>query len=289
MSQNHSYREQIDACRPGSDDLTLPALAGLAEAVDRDRGVADELARSQRFDRAVSAAMHDVPLPIGLLERLEARLAAGESLETTDDEAPARLTGEAVSRAILTESASPTAAAAPRRINRRGLWAAVASIAAIVLIIVASQLSRPPRQVANHELAVMASDWLNQKLPESAWQPISSEPPYSVPAGVRSAARWQKFSTSQGQKGIVIELRGSRPGGQRPARLFIIASRDKYSVPTIPYTRLTNTTGQVAVAAWHTANLLYVVVVEENGQKLSDFIQPKRITIALPPAALRPA
>src|SRR5688572_5213675 len=84
MSQNQPYREQIDACRPGSDDLSLPALAGLAQAVEQDSAVAKELARSQRFDHAVSAAMHDVPLPAGLLERLEARLASGDVSESVD-------------------------------------------------------------------------------------------------------------------------------------------------------------------------------------------------------------
>src|SRR5688572_16217343 len=132
MNANQPFREQIDACRPGSDDLSLPALVGLAAAVDRDRGVAEELSRSQRFDRAVSTAMHDLPLPAGLLERLEARLAAGDSLETCDEDTPARLLGGAVSRSAVAEAESSRDAAEPRRddeassragrISRRAVW-----------------------------------------------------------------------------------------------------------------------------------------------------------------------
>src|SRR5688572_10680083 len=101
MSQNSRYREQIDACRPGSDDLALPALAELAGAVESDRALADVFARSQRFDRAVSAAMHDVPLPAGLLERLEAKVAEAAGADV------AELTGEV------------SLPAAPARFSRR--------------------------------------------------------------------------------------------------------------------------------------------------------------------------
>src|SRR5262245_48473703 len=145
MGQNQPYREQIDACRPGSDDLALLALADLARAAESDRAVAGDLARSQRFDRSVAAAMHDVPLPAGLLERLEAQLAAGEAVE---DEA----TGEPVSL--------PVSAAEPgsrSRISRRGLWAAAASLAVVALLAIGGMfLPRAPRHVTSNELAEMA-------------------------------------------------------------------------------------------------------------------------------------
>src|SRR5688572_2368552 len=77
MDKVLSLREQIDACRPGSDDLSLPGLAELAQAAQEDRAVAEELDRSQRFDRAVLSALHDVPVPGDLCERLLAQAAEG--------------------------------------------------------------------------------------------------------------------------------------------------------------------------------------------------------------------
>ena len=194
-----------------------------------DRAVADELARSQRFDRAVSTAMHDVPLPAGLLERLEAKLAeAGES-ETAES------TGDV---------ALPPA---PARFSRR--WNHGGSVVGrgLALIAVSSMFwPQPGRQVSNAELAELSSAWLNQEFPD-AWKLSPLAPTaYAVPRGVLGANAWQPFTTSAGEKGVVYDLRtGLRP----PARLFVIATPHTYQVGTLP-TMLKSTTGNIAVMAW---------------------------------------
>lgn len=267
MSQNLRYREQIDACRPGSDDLSLPALAELAGVVESDRAVADELARSQCFDRAVSTALHDVPLPAGLLERLEAKLA--ETDAAADDD--------------------PTADVAlppPARFSRRGILAAALSVAALALIAVSAMFwPRPGRQVSSAELVELSSTWFNEQLPPAEWKPVSSAPAtFAVPRVVSGAKAWQSFATPAGEKGVVYDL----TSGLRPrARLFVIATPHTYQVGTLP-TRLRGTTGGTAVAAWQQGRLLFVVVVVENGQKLEDFVRPPNVAfvaaVAAPPA-----
>lgn len=264
MSQKPNYREQIDACRPGSSDLSLPALAELAQAVEADRAMADELARSQRFDRAVSTAMHEVPLPAGLLERLEARLAEADV---------------AAAEASTADVALPPA---PARFSRRGILAAALSVAALTLIAVSAIFwPQPGRQVSSAELTELAARWFDQKLPQNAWKPARSAPAtFAVPRGVSSPTEWQPFATPAGEQGVVYEL----TNGLRPrARLFVIATPHKYQVGTLP-TRLRGTTGGTAVAAWQQGRLLFVVVVVENGQKLEDFVRPPNV--ALVPAAL---
>jgi hypothetical protein len=293
MSQYQRYREQIDACRPGSDDLALPALAALAQAAESDRAVADELARSQRFDRAVSAAMHDVPLPAGLLDRLEARL-AGESIGDSDDDQPL---GTAVAAAASADSppaggrelrrlASDPAAA---RFSRRSVAIVLTSLAVVLLVAVGSILwPGSPRNINQDELASQASEWFQSSRQTAAWQSIKTNPipaAYHVPAQFSWAAAWQEFTTPDGQSGIVVDLtRGTRG----KARLFVIASHNKYDVAAIPFTRLENTTGNVEIAAWQRGGFLYVVAVEKLGQRLENFIQPTNLTHVLTPAD-RPA
>lgn len=270
MSQKPNYREQIDACRPGSSDLSLPALAELAQAADTDRAIADELARSQRFDRAVSTALHDVPLPAGLLERLEARLAEAGDAE------PVESTGEV---------ALPPP---PVRFTPRGILAAALSIAALAFIALSAMFwPQPGRQVSSAELAELSSAWFDQKLAQNVWNPVRSAPPtFPVPGGVSGANGWQPFATPAGEKGVVYDLtRGLRPR----ARLFVIATPHDYQVGTLP-TRLRDATGNVAVAAWQQGRLLFVVVVvQENGQMLDHFVRPPNVAFAPACTAAPPA
>lgn len=291
MSQTQRYREQIDACRPGSDDLSLPALADLARAAESDRAVAEELARSQRFDRAVSAAMHDVPLPAGLLDRLEARLALGDSATLEDDDAaPLRdvaakaTTVEAPAAEVDANHVAQLAGGQERRVSRRGLWMALASLAAVALVAVgAVMMSQSPRHVTKNELADSAMQWTGSVNSQN-WKSGSVPTAYPIPAGMQ-ATGWQPFTTPEGQKGVVYNLtRAPRPD----ARLFVIKSHHKYDVATIPFTELPGSSQNLAIAAWHKNGHLYVVVVsEEGGQKLEDFIRRTNVTWAGSARAVR--
>ena len=75
-----SALERLDAVRPGSDDLSLPEMAGLGDALTNDPALAAEYRRRQAWDRAVAVSMHDVAVPEGAKERLLERLAASGQL-----------------------------------------------------------------------------------------------------------------------------------------------------------------------------------------------------------------
>lgn len=268
MSQKPNYREQIDACRPGSDDLSLPALAELAQVAETDRAIADELARSQRFDRAVSTAMHDVPLPAGLLERLEAKLAAADTAESTGD------------------VALPPA---PARFSRKGIFAAAAALAAALLLAVGAAFwPQPGRNISNEQLVEMASGWNRQVGPQwNALSPASLPPArFAAPIEVRKATGWQRFTATDGRTGVVYNLTtGLRPS----ARLYVINSRDKFALPNTPFRELKDASGGIAIGAWHADGLLYVVVVDRTGQELSDFVREKDFAWAPPRTGIVPA
>ena len=57
--------------------LRIP-LAELSQAIERDEVVAAEFARSQAFDSKIGAALVDLPVPLGVLDRLLAQAAAAE-------------------------------------------------------------------------------------------------------------------------------------------------------------------------------------------------------------------
>ena len=262
MNRTQELREQIDACRPGSDDLSLPELVKLREAVERDAEVARELERSQRFDRTVMAAMQDVEIPVGLADRLlKAASAAGAAGEV-----------------------SPAATAEPsrRKPSRRNWLIAIGSIAALLLCGVTLALinSRPPRRVSQEELAQSIPEWVRQVSDQDGWVTNSAIRPhqaFALPAKTlqRQPVAWRRFTTPAGETGVVYRC---NPAGKQPAYLFVVNTRAQYTVGNMPFTNVTGTTGRVAVGAWQTGRMLYVMVVEKDGQRLEDYLRQPRVT-----------
>ena len=68
--------EAIEACRPGSNDLSDPGLAFLATELAARAELDDAYERLQRLDAMLAVAFKDVPVPEGLGQRILARLAA---------------------------------------------------------------------------------------------------------------------------------------------------------------------------------------------------------------------
>ena len=258
MNRIRHLREQIDACRPGSDDLALPALAELAAAVEQDRAVAAALARSQRFDQAMAAAMHDVSVPAGLAERL---LAACER----DKPAPASAVAEP---------------AAGRRHSRRIWMIAIGSTAAALLAAAAAwQFARPARVVSGEELSLAVVHWASDgQLLANQWkQPAQLPAAYRPPKGIKGTVnRWRSLPLAKGgfaSQGAAMHF--TPPGAPR-AMLFVFSSRAKFSLPATPVEIPTPSgfPGGKAVA-WQNpkSGLVYVLfVVEDRGQRLEHFL-----------------
>jgi hypothetical protein len=269
MSTNR-YRAQIDACRPGTGDLSLPALADLARAAETDKAVADELTRSERFDRAVSTAMHDVPLPAGLLERLEAKLAAAD---VTDVES----TGEV--------------ALPPRhRFSRRFVLtsAGLATAAALLLAVVSQMWSPAPRRVTREQLTAEVSLWIGENAPNGAAWKKPSRPVPSVLAVPVTSLQERTFVTARREPAVVFDL---TPAGGQQVLLFVVSTQHEYDVQTSPFvTRLTGVSGGMAVAAWQKDGTLYVLAVREGDQHLEDYIRKQPLAMVGPRALhARPA
>jgi hypothetical protein len=301
MNRHQPYRERIDACRPGSDDLSLPALAELAAAIETDHELADELARSQRFDGAVARAMHDVPLPAGLADRVLARLAqvnaVAAPLESSASHPVPLEQGviAATAPALPSADQSPTPAVADSArgdlgagSRRRWISAALAAAAALLIAVGFWQLNGSrPRQISEHELASAGMQWFNEAAPRTGWKasktPLPGFPLDRAITATPTPLPQRSFRTALGEPAVAYQL-AARPKG---AVLYVVQTKLVYPVTTIPYKRL-GTSGNVSIAAWQRGNLLYVLAVDGGPQQLDAFVKRPRLTALPPPFALSP-
>jgi hypothetical protein len=254
MTEIRKLREQIDACRPGSDDLALPALADLAAAADRDAAVAAELARSQRFDQAVSVALHELPVPAGLMERM---LAA-------------------------TETNRPAPAVPATRFWQRRPWlTAIGSVAATFLLAVTALWLAPrtPRQVSQEDLGQAVGAWYSAVVPAAEWQTGKLPAGFSKPSNVIPApVRWRRLTASHNGwsvHGVAMEL---NPPTLPRATLFVVSSPVRFNVPAQPPRTAMTFTGVAGAKAiaWQNpkTKLLYVLVFEgDRGQRLEHLVR----------------
>jgi hypothetical protein len=263
MPHDRVPREQLDACRPGSNDLDLPELAALRQRLARDAKLAEQFEHIVQFDLRIAAALRDVPVPSDLGERILARLP---------------LLAEATEEAMA--AASPTAqGAAPlmrQPLHRRQLWQWLAIAAAAPL---AGWLGwrwwpRASRSVPAHEIAASLDSWL--KLvgtpPGPGWRSPQSLPPGSLPPAVCAPAQaWKPFRTRQGWSGVAIEL--ALPGQPR-ATLLVVHGSARFEVPARPYALLATSMDRAA-AAWASQGTLFVLVVEQGGKtRLDQLVRP---------------
>jgi len=245
MSLSRQLREQIDACRPGKDDLALPALAELAAALPDDASLGEELARSQKFDSAVTAALTDLPVPQGLAERLLAAAAAPAGVATTN--------------------------VPERRFSRRA-WSYAAASAAAVLF--AGSLGmwlwpRSPRVVTADDLAADLESMIKAA---QAGRPSGALPGgYTLPAVLLARPlSYQRFTTRQGWPAIAVNL---SPPAAPAATLLVIRSRAKTNLPAAP--RSISASGGKAAFAWQQGGFVYVLVID-RGLRMEDYLAPPR-------------
>jgi hypothetical protein len=267
MNRIAPLREQIDACRPGSDDLTLPELAALAQAVEQDRAVATELDRSSQFDRVVISALHEAPVPADLLDRLLAQAARNSGVADAVSTAPPAA-GAAVSLAA-DAAVSPTAGAVTtRRVSRRWLIAtsAIAAVAASLALGLGLFLPRPARNVSQSQLAESASGWYDEAAPLApGWQAYAAAAPHSA---LRVRPGRSRSATTEYGPASVYECQ--RQSGR--ALLFVVKTPDRFAVATLPFTAVKGASRGLEIAAWQSGDVLYVLVLPKDHQRLEDFL-----------------
>src|SRR6266568_506670 len=131
----------------------------LREPIDHGPAADDESARSQQFDRALRAALNDLPVPAGLADRLMAANAA--------ESAPLRSPPPA-----KTENAD--ARNHRRYMSRRTIMLATGSLALVGLIAISvATFWRPQPVIAQQELGGEVTGWLAALQPKN-WHPAAT-------------------------------------------------------------------------------------------------------------------
>ena len=276
MTVQHPYRREIDASRPGSDDLQLPELADLARAVASDPRVAKDLAASHASDMVLCDGLHEVPIPSGLADRLLSAMSS-----PSRDAMVAVASNSVLSAPLVLPVAQPAPAdGVQHRLSRRAWLVALPALAATALAAVGLLFWRQaePKRFSQDQLASHAEEWYQAALPQKGWQTnidpaTAKEFPIDAVVQVRPVAQ-RKVPVEGDAEGIAYDLRST----SRRAVLFVIKTRDHYDVAPLAYTSLKTTTGDKSVAAWQTGGFLYVLVVEGGRGGIREFVQPRDLT-----------
>jgi len=259
--------EALEACRPGSDDLSDPAMELLAARMAGSPELDGLYERLQRLDKVLADAYQDVPVPEGLADRILARLREspmGETLGTPLEEAP-----------IDVPQPAPRLRAGGRL--RRRTWMVGAGIlggVAAALLIAALVGIHPQQQPGWEEVCNAAIERFNQDLLAGGGKLAPAAQPDYPLSGFLSTqdlqVRWRPIRDFFQYEGVAYDLIG--PGGVT-ATLYVVDDDGKISVegapPTDPYN-----SGDRSSAAWRENGLLYVLVVAGQVKDYRRFIAP---------------
>ena len=264
---NREIKRAIEACRPGSDDVSLPEMSPLAESVDSDPSVRELFERSQQCDRAIRRVFQNVPVPDGLSDRLLA------ALEQQDLQDSPRLPEDRRGQPLGSPSADPTRG--PRS-RRRWLGIAVGLAAALslsVLGVLFFSNSGVGEPVANERLRQDISVWRNEMI-RKGWRENGADPQLAQRPmdGALHAAprRWCVIDTRYDRTTVVYDLAGP---GDRFAYLFCMRIPEGDSVlPNIPPVKPYAPTGRVCIGTWRRGNVVYVLAVDGGPARYRQFL-----------------
>jgi hypothetical protein len=266
--ERSDFLESMDACRATSDDLRLPELAPLADRLATDPAARKVFDRIQRFDRRLSEATRDVPVPVGLAERIMACLESN-SVEPG-----------VVERAIDLEhdgdSATSATHVAPvrRRMGRRS-WL-LAATAASVLVAAAFTFWPRPAELTAQRLLENSGDWARKLWNVPAkWT--------SLPAGQRElagfpmpqvinalASRWADVGDDVEWRAVAYDV--SPRGGPR-AMLLVIKDGEIDEGGPSPTASPQSTTGGLMIGCWQGQGVVYVLVVEGDERSYKNLLK----------------
>jgi len=270
--------EALEACRPGKDDLSDPAMERLATAMAASPELDDLYERLQRLDAALAAAFRDVPVPRGLQERILARLAQAvpaASGETSGPAVPPEASSPEVSVCVSAGSpAANTAAIAPGIRRRRWIaWlGAAAAVAASLLVAVWLDWGPGPlgedvdwnAAIVRFGADLQNGDFGSGRSAETA----PSQYPLSLAIVPYPGTTWRPVQDFLGRSGIAYDLQDA--WGFRATLYVVQATAHLPDAPDLYQPVLA--TGQCAVLAWQEGNLVYVLVVQGAGGEYRRFL-----------------
>lgn len=265
--------EALEACRPGKDDLSDPAMERLATAMAASPELDDLYERLQRLDAALAAAFRDVPVPQGLQQRIVERLAKASLGVSPQAAKPADpQVGSPRAESAAAEAANPCGLArASRRRWLAGLGAVVVIAASLLL---AAWLNWGPwplgddvdwsAAIARFGADLQSGDFGSGRSAETA----PARFPFSAAVVQYPGTTWRPVRDFLGRSAIAYDLQDA--WGLRATLYVVQAAADLPDVPDLYQPLLA--TGQCALLAWREGNLVYVLVAQGGGGEYRRFL-----------------
>jgi len=262
--------EAMESCRPGSDDVSNPAMEPLRRRMSESPELAKTYQRLQRLDQALADAFCDVPVPEGLQDRILARLAA----------AGARQSPCVGSLSREVEKGSVHETGSRRDWNRRWLIGACTVAAAAALVLgVLLDLQRSVEYSKPDMLNMAIEYFIND--PREGGQPIGGpvQPPAEFPFSRALKAifapgeacfremRWRVVQGFLNRAGVAYDLVGRRGVS---ATVYVARCSVDGLTADVPLRPMLST-GQSSASAWQEGSLLYVLVVDGGIQDYERF------------------
>jgi hypothetical protein len=263
----------IEACRPGSDDVALPEMSQLADAMSSDPEIVDRYERTQSSDAALAAAFREVELPTGLEDRLRAALEsqgeiASEDQAKSDHDTP-----------------SSSKSLAPQQPSRRWMLAGGLAACALMAAGIGLTLTDWSSPAGREELASAAVD-LHQQLTPDDWR-FDTPAPTDRPAFDRLqrdviAGGWAPVDVAGDSRGIAYRFTHRR-GATATLFVFRPGAIDP-NLPLAPPLDPARPTSRVTAGVWTNGTLVYALVVDGGIQQYQSFIRSNSVAIVTAPA-----
>ena len=279
--EQHPWSEQLDACRPTADDWRLAELADLARAIQVDPQVERQLQRSRDWDRVVGEVVRDVPVPVGLEERLlSALMSRSRSNETVAIAGAPPLAEEktSVSVAGATIPTPRSAFPASRSARRWALGVGISLACAASLLVAIGLFPQPAGWASQQDAVVHFQRWLPQ-LSATGWR-RAQFPARKLPLSVDPYG-WQPLAGTWDTE--PAECYDLAPPGPR-AYLFVCQASSPVVLPgQVPVTAA-NTNNGWSVGAWKDkSGAVYLLAVEGSGVVYRRYAKPSTKLATLGP------
>ncbi len=270
--QRRRVRDAIDACRPAPlgesvEDLNQPELEFLADHFDAHPQDRQRLERVQKFDRRVQSQLSELPIPEGLADRILESLDQAAVLKAVDSSNDS-FAGALADRDSSTGDVRP---AAVGRQTSSLKWLAGGAIAAAVAFLVVSML-QAPQPLLVEDVHGAAQTWAKQKdgvesipVEGPVLQELATTYPLSRWISRAVSTRAAKLNNFLERQGAVYTLTARDNARAELLVVRLKAEEEQTNIPIgRPNQRPFDTQG-LSMLAWREGELLYVLVVPDDG------------------------
>lgn len=251
--------EAIEVFRSGETEQEDLALQAVIEAARSDPNLAEHLRRVERWDRRCAEAMREVAVPADLAARIVEVLERKQAVPPPREPAVGDRTVE-----IGCGAPAPRDALAPT--TRRRSWrrivvaATIAAAATVVLMVLApdggwsgpDELCRTAISLFDIPMPAVNEGFLVSQVAPPEDYPYSSHL-LSVPE-----MRWRSVDEFGRSHAVAYDL---PLRGQRRATLYVLRGKAE-GLPATPPRQSQLQTRNLAVAAWQSGDLIYVLVAD---------------------------